>query len=291
MDFNADLISDLARQRAVLFLGAGVSASAIPADGNRIQGWGDFLQAAANKASNPTKDQATGLIKDKDYLLACEILQSYFSDEWEDIVTAEFGKAASPSELHHAILGLDQRVLLTTNFDKLLEAAWAEKPINGMHYPRVFSKIDDKIFRVLKDHEGRYLVKIHGSVDDPQDIVFSRSQYIRGAFGNTHYSGFLESLLLNYTFLFIGFSMDDPAITSLMELYALRYPNARPHYMMSGNSHPSNILEMNKKLRKLVVMQYDSKDHHASLPGILREMSDQSVLKRREIVASMMSNK
>ena len=249
MDFNADLISDLARQRAVLFLGAGVSASAIPADGNRIQGWGDFLKAAANKAKEPTKTQALRLIEDKDYLLACEILQSHLSDDWEDIVIAEFGKAASPSELHRAIIDLDQRLFITTNFDKLLEAAWSERPVDGMRYPRVFSKIDDKIFRALKDHEGRYLVKIHGSVDNPQDIVFSRSQYIRSAFGNTQYSGFLESLLLNYTFLFSGFSMDDPAITSLMELYALRYPNARPHYMMSGDSQPENILEMNKKLR------------------------------------------
>lgn len=288
MDFNADLISDLARQRVVLFLGAGVSASAIPADGNRIQGWGGFLEAAAKKAKDPTKAQALKLIKDKDYLLACEILQSYFTDDWEDIVIAEFGKAASPSELHRAILDLDQRVFLTTNFDKLLEAAWADQPIDGVRYPRVFSKIDEKIFRALKDHEGRYLVKIHGSVDNPQDIVFSRSQYIKSAFGNTQYSGFLESLLLNYTFLFIGFSMDDPAITSLMELYALRYPNARPHYMMSGDNQPANILDLNKKLRKLVVMQYNPENHHAVLPEILREMSAEATSKRRDIVASMM---
>ncbi|MDH8045799.1 SIR2 family protein, partial [Klebsiella pneumoniae] len=72
-----------------------------------------------------------------------------------------------------------------------------------------------------------YIIKIHGSIDDVSNIVFSRSQYIRLAFGNENYSLFLDSLLLNYTFLFVGFSMDDPAITSLMELYAYRYPRSR----------------------------------------------------------------
>lgn len=83
--------------------------------------------------------------------------------------------------------------------------------------------------------------------------------------------------------------MDDPAITSLMELYALRYPSARPHYMMSGDNHPENILAINKKLRKLVVMQYDPKDHHAELPGILRKMSGASAARKKDIIASMMS--
>lgn len=289
MTFNADLISDLARQRVVLFLGAGVSASAQAIDGNNIKGWGDFLSSAAKNADTPVNEQSQKLIENKDFLLACEVLQQHYGDDWEDLLTREFGKAATPSRLHKSILNLDQRVLLTTNFDKLLETAWAEIPVGGTHYARVHSKIDDKIFRSLRDHEGRYLVKIHGSIDEPDGVVFSRSQYIKNAFGNTMYSSFLESLLLNYTFLFIGFSMDDPAITSLMELYTLKYPKARPHYMFTGNDHPESILDINKRLRKLVVMQYDPKDHHAKLPDIINELGDAAHEKRKEILANMMT--
>ncbi|WP_227646137.1 SIR2 family protein, partial [Klebsiella pneumoniae] len=90
-------------------------------------------------------------------------------------------------------------------------------------------------------------------------MVFSRSQYIRLAFGNENYSLFLDSLLLNYTFLFVGFSMDDPAITSLMELYAYRYPRSRPHYIITSSNIPQNIREIHRRLRKLIVIPYNAR--------------------------------
>lgn len=287
MEFNVDLISDLARQRVVIFLGAGVSASAQTADGKPILGWEGFLKWAADRAGGALRDQVAQLIEEKDYLLSCEILQSHFVDDWEDLVSQEFGKTASPSDLHRSILALKQRIILTTNFDKVLESAWSD-PSTGSHYPRVYSVIDERIFRALKDHEGSYLMKIHGTVDDPGGIIFSRSQYIRGAFGNAHYSGFLESLLLNYTFLFIGFSMSDPAITSLMELYALRYPKSRPHYIISGSVFSESMIEINKRLRKLSIIQYDPGDHHAALPGVVADLGAQAMGRRRQIFSSFL---
>jgi hypothetical protein len=41
--FNTDLVDDLAGEKVVLFLGAGVSASAATASGGKIAGWEAFL--------------------------------------------------------------------------------------------------------------------------------------------------------------------------------------------------------------------------------------------------------
>jgi hypothetical protein len=79
---NNDLLSDLARQRVVLFLGAGVSASAVTASATRIAGWGAFLKSVAeDHAPAPLRRQVLKLLKGKDFLLACELLQRSLPDE------------------------------------------------------------------------------------------------------------------------------------------------------------------------------------------------------------------
>jgi len=287
--FNSDLLGDLARQRVVLFLGAGVSASAVTAKGGKIAGWPAFLNAMAAKVEEPLKTQVESLINSKDFLLACELLQSNLADDWEQLVSEEFGQVAEPSSLHRALLQLRQRIILTTNFDKLLEMAWGASGQGGTHYAKVISKIDADIFKVLKSHDSSYLLKIHGSVDDAQTLIFSRSEYIRMAFVNESYAGFLENLLLNYTFLFVGFSMDDPAITSLMEMYALRYPSARPHYIISPSGIPDNIIQIHKRLRKLAVIQYDPKDDHSELAPLIMELGRQARERQRQIISITVS--
>jgi len=283
--FNSDLLDDLAREKVVLFLGAGVSASAITETGNRIAGWPDFLESMCKLTQEPLKAQVTALIKQNDLLLACEILQSALADNWEKHLTEEFGQKAQPSALHAAIIGLQQRLVLTTNFDKLLEVSW-EADTSSTHYPTVVSSITDAVFKALKDHSRKYIIKIHGTIDDIQTIVFSRSEYIKLAFGNVNYSSFLENLMLNYTFLFIGFSMDDPAIISLMEMYALRYKQARPHYIITGRRVEDNVVDIFKRLRKLNFIKYDDEGYHKNLPPLVRSLAQQASERRREIYAT-----
>lgn len=282
---NADLVDDLAREKVVLFLGAGVSASAKTLSGGKIADWNGFLAALCAEAPPETASQVKALIAAKDYLLAGEILQSALADAWEGKITEHFGQKATPSALHAALISLSQRIILTTNFDKLLEVAFEQMDVSATHYPTVIAKMEDDVFRALKDHSRKYIVKIHGTVDDPSSRVLSRSEYIRLAFGNSYYSGFLENLLLNYTFLFVGFSMDDPAIMSLMEMYSLRYPKARPHYIFAPSPVPANIIEINKRLRKLIFLVYDSANNHAALPDRIAEISSASDIRRREIYA------
>lgn len=288
--FNNDLLRDLAEEKVALFLGAGVSASAA-IDGNpAFKGWPDFLSSAATSRSKDLREQVVALIAAKDYLLACQLLQDDYDDEWQDLVTAEYGKAAEPSELHRSLISLNQRLVITTNFDKLIEAAWSKYTKAGDRSFKVLSAVDGNVFRVLKDHETPYLIKIHGSVDNAAGLVFSRSEYIRMAFGNESYSTFLDSILLNYTILFVGFSMDDPAISSLMEMYALRYSNARPHYIITPLGGPDNIREINKRLRKLSVIQYDSSNNHAKLPELIKDLAREANEKRREVIAAKLAS-
>ncbi|XBW56795.1 SIR2 family protein [Dickeya fangzhongdai] len=112
---------------------------------------------------------------------------------------------------------------------------------------------------------------------------------MRLAFGNENHSLFLDSLLLNYTFLFVGFSMDDPAITSLMELYAYKYPKSRPHYIITSNKIPQNIRDIHRTLRKLIVIPYDQKNNHEELPKLIETMVGKVDLKVKANIATLLA--
>lgn len=290
MLFNADLVDDLARQKVVLFLGAGVSSSAATRAGSPMKGWSAFLNEACRNIDPLIAAEVSQLVADKDYLLACEILQTVHAEEWPNLVMAEYGQSAEPSPLHRALVLLDQRIILTTNFDKLLEAVWDNKFGNASHYPIVINGIPDKAFGILKDHGRRYIIKIHGTIDDAENVVFSRSQYVKSAFANPSYIGFLDNLLLNYTFLFVGFSMDDPAIISLMENYAFKYPKARPHYIFVPDGKSQRIIDINKRLRKLVSLSYDASNHHERLPQHIEDLAEQMNRRRGELYTEMKSS-
>ena len=285
VNFNWELINDAANRRVVVFLGAGVSASAETRSGARIRQWGDFLKHAAGKISDEKGCAlALKLIEEKDYLLACEVIRRRLDSEWVTVVQEEFAQVANPSALHKAIIALDQRILLTTNFDKLIETAWGEVNSASTHYPVVITKLDASAFRVFRDSRD-YIVKLHGTVDDPNSFIFTKSEYIERAIGSWVYADFVSALLATHTLLFIGFSMADPAITSLVERHASKLPDSRPHYIIQPGPVEDDVVQINKELRRLFVIDYDPKDNHAQLAELVEELAAKVAQRRKEILA------
>ena len=193
--FNADLIDDVARRRAVLFIGAGASKWARPNGGGRFKDWEEFLVAANSRlpARSRAKRIVAGLIVERDYLLASELLKDQLADAWTDLLTQEFQQAAEVSRLHKAIVALEPRIILTTNFDKLIESAWSTTATD--RYPTIVSRIDADVFWLFRN-EDKYLIKLHGGIDIPKEIVFDKTSYQANAFANSFYSEMLSSLLL-----------------------------------------------------------------------------------------------
>lgn len=282
--FNADLIDDLAKGRAALFLGAGVSSSATTVDGDRIKGWGDFLAAQIPAITDEADRQlAQELLDKKDYLLSCEVIKTCLGDDWDAAIAAEFQKAGTMSDLHKAILSLRQRIVITTNFDKYLESSMAAMPDTKIH-PTVISDLEPDLFRLFRDDRS-YIVKLHGTVDSPDKLIFAKSDYHDKAYGSWVYREFLDVMLLTHTMVFVGFSMDDPAISLLVEMYANKYKKCRPHYIFVGGSVVSRMKDISKRLRKLFIIDYDKKDNHAELLDMMQDLVIQTDDRRREIAA------
>jgi hypothetical protein len=281
--FNADLVSDIANRRVVIFVGAGASKWAKPKNGNSFKDWNNFLEHAAQHATPKIRKLVKERLIAKDFLIASELLKNSLAERWTEIIEAEFQQAADISRLHKAIISLNQRIIVTTNFDKLIENAWTSTNVN--RYPKVISQIDQQVFKLFRDDES-YLIKIHGTIDEPKNIVFDKTSFQRAAFSNRFYQNLVETLLLTHTFLFIGFSMDDPAVSLLVESHAYRYSDSRPHYaFVSGKPQPE-IDSLSKNIRKLFILRYSSEHQHVALAEHIEKLAELGVQRKREITAT-----
>ena len=282
--FNADLVNDVALRRIVVFAGAGVSKWAAPVDGELFKDWPEFLRHANSKIDSKAKRKMIeSQIVERDYLMASELLKGALDDKWITLLSQEFQKVAEVSRLHRALIDLKPRIIITTNFDKLIETAWNQAP--GEYYPNVLSTVDSSVFKLFRDGEN-YLLKIHGSIDVPAGIVFDKSSYQRDAFSNRYYADLLSTLLLTHTFIFVGFSMSDPAISLIVEGSAHRFPDTRPHYIFQSGQAVVDVDALWKKLRKLYVLRYAAVNRHLALALNIEALAKAGAERRAEVAAA-----
>jgi len=142
------------------------------------------------------------------------------------------------------------------------------------------------VFEVVKFHTKRHrAVKLHGSINSAESMIFSLSDYASKAHSNWQYSAFIETLLCTHTVVFIGFSMKDAAITNLLEIYTQKFPKNRPHYAFMPDFDSERKARIMKNYRKLFVIPYSSKDGHKQLPLLLEKLKGQ-VNERKRLAAA-----
>ncbi len=176
----------------VLFLGAGVSRGA------GLPTWGALLEELAS-------DPALG-----ETLNWQDLLNWGYADQARIIERALGGKRALGEaisrhldrrhySLSHAMLAtLPAEQVVTTNYDQLYERASEaiRRPVAVLPYESVKSG-------------DRWVLKMHGCISQPEDIVLTREDYLRYAEQRRALAGVVQSLLITKHMLFIGFSLDD----------------------------------------------------------------------------------
>lgn len=281
---NPDLINDLAERRAAIFIGAGVSAGVTTVAGGKIRLWSKFLEDAADLLDDKKlKTHAKQMIKSQDYLMACEMISRGLGvDEWKKLLISEYAQRGTPTELQKTLMSLNQRIVLTTNFDLYLEGAWNDVNQNATHHPHVVKSIGEDSFQAFRDSQN-YIFKIHGSIDEIDTMIFTKKDYSDKAYGNWAYAKFIETVLLTHTVLFVGFSLSDPAISQVIENYAHNIPNARPHYIFLSGTHTDKFVEINKELRRIFIVPYDKRDNYVELTELFKKITSLVDGRRREL--------
>lgn len=281
--WDEDIVDDIARRRAVLFLGAGVSKNAANEGGRRPKDWNEFLAAAALLITDVSrKAEIDACLGASDLLTACELIRKHLQqDRFTTLLRNEYSTPAfQAGGVHDDIVSLDARFVVTTNFDKVYEVR-----ANHINHNTVVVKhyYDEDAADVLRRRD-RCVLKIHGSIDSPARTVFTRSEYANARNNFARFYDIVDALLHTHTFIFLGASMRDPDIQLLLENHAYRFGSARPHYMvMPEGSVSAGVLRVMEDSMRLRAIPYDPQNNHKVLADSLHGLVDQVNLKREEL--------
>lgn len=258
------LINDLEARRVVLFLGSGVSRNSLGEDHvTRPKTWEAFLRDAAVRVN--ILEDVQQYLDSRDYLTALDLIRNKSTrDQYAEIVKSEYlDPRYAEAAIHEAIYKLDANIVLTPNFDKIYDV-YASSKSRGTTTVKQYYDLD--LARYIRG-DRRVVVKIHGSVDSPENMIFGRRDYAEARIKHTWFYSILKSLILTHTFLFIGCGTDDPDIRLLLEDVQFSAGYAREHYFLSAAGAISSgfkfILENTMNLR-VIEYAYDPATHDHS---------------------------
>ncbi len=187
------LASLASRSELVVFMGAGVSASA------GLPTWAQLLEQLAIEAGFSEEEREA--LREVSALDRAQLLAQRLGPDPTALGRTvrkclDVGDVVALS--HTLLAGLPVREFITTNYDDCFERACASvgRGVARLPYVPAFGS-------------ERWLLKMHGCVTEPQDIVLTRRDYVRYAERNAALAGIVQAMLMTRHMLFVGFSLDD----------------------------------------------------------------------------------
>ncbi|KAN0050425.1 hypothetical protein ACTA71_003549 [Dictyostelium dimigraforme] len=107
---------------------------------------------------------------------------------------------------HFLLASTPVQEIVTTNYDQCFEIASRS----------IGKEICVLPYHSLNGRNKRWILKLHGCVSNPQDIIITREDYIRYGDKNEALSGMVQALLITKHLLFVGFSLTDDNFYQIM---------------------------------------------------------------------------
>jgi hypothetical protein len=217
LDPVIDRLAEAARlQHLVLFLGAGVSAGA------GLPTWSELIgETAAAVLGEGTSDDRLNALVDRDLRDAASILENMATASGpgrtvRSIIADLLGKYERYSLAHGLLASLPACEAVTTNYDELFERAAraGERPLAVLPDAPI-------------DADGRWLLKLHGTLSQPERMVLTRADYLNMPRQYGALMGLVQAMLLMRHMLFVGYSLTDEDFHELIyEVRQARNPAA-----------------------------------------------------------------
>lgn len=205
---------------AAVFVGAGMSKPC------GLPTWKELLQS-------PLEEIGLNVDKETDLISVAQFYantKSRRSDLTQHTINLFTSKRAQPSEAHRLLASLPIKKIWTTNYDTLLEQAYAKqgKKID------VKRKSTDLCYPI--PGSDVIINKMHGDISLASEITLISEDYESYHSKNELFSNNLKTDLASKTFLFIGFSMSDPNILSTLGYMRERLSkHIRTHFCIYKN--------------------------------------------------------
>lgn len=230
---------------AAIFAGAGLSVEA------GFVNWKELMREIAADLK---------LIVDKENDLVA-IAQYHFNEHGNNRhklnqkLIEEFTSTARPSPNHKILASLPINTYWTTNYDKLIEKSleYAGKT------PDI--KIDTKNLANNVPKRDAIVYKMHGDVQHPDDAILTKDDYETYNDKRELFSIALKGDLVSKTFLFIGFSFDDPNLEYILgRIRALLGQSQRVHYCFFKKLEENDFKDKDDYQYALIRQELKAKD-------------------------------
>lgn len=273
VNFPETLIEELAYNRCIIFIGAGVSATAKNDAGESMMDWRSFIMEAKSLISHTDdsiKEYVEKAIERKDFLHALQAIKdNSIEGNYVALLKRAFsGQRYKRSKAHELIYNLNMKLLISTNFDKIYENYCISNEEGSGHVVKDFNQIED-IIHNIKSYDN-LIIKAHGTIDSPDNLIFTQDDYYKSLRDNPLFYKLLESLFLTHTVLFIGYSLSDPDINLLFNTAANTASAMSPHYvLLTTGTHPQ-LINHRKKNFNIAPIIYG--ENHEDLIPALEEL-------------------
>ena len=200
---------------AAIFAGAGTSKDA------GFVNWKDLVRSFSEEIQLDVE-------KESDLIgLTQYYINHKGGNRWEvnQEIISKFSNPEANTEVMNLLTRLPISAYWTTNYDKVIEKALEKN--------NRLADVKRNSYDLARNIPGSDAIvyKMHGDVDSPQDAVISKDDYERYSEKNSLFISALRGDLVSKTFLFVGFSFEDPNLESILgKVNALLGENKRQHY-------------------------------------------------------------
>jgi len=157
--------------------------------------------------------------------------RTYFGRLLRDVLARD---VAPPEATHRAIVQTPYACIVTTNFDTLLEDAFARWSDFGI--PKAPTGMELAQHGTLLLDGAFFILKAHGTIEDDDSMVFTSEDYRRITHANPAFQAVMSSLLLTHAVLFVGYSLGDPNFRLLLDSQLSTFgTDAPPRYALMEN--------------------------------------------------------
>ena len=238
-----------------------------------LPGWEDLLREmvrwARDEGVRLEFDAIVGLIdEEKELLLAAQELRSGLEEaDFCRFLRKRFrDPKLKPGPAHEVLPDVGFASILTTNYDKLIEAVFPGAP--------VYTQEDCPELAGLSREFEFAIVKAHGDVDRCESIVLGQSDYQKAMFANRHFRIFLTNIFTSRTVLFVGCSLTDPDLLLVLDELKLDLKGQLgPHFALMKTKGLNSLKRGNfEKRYGIRILGDDDRDDFPDIRGFLLDL-------------------
>lgn len=257
-----DYINEIKRiakdNKLVLFIGAGVSNNfgyptwtALVRQFDEAIHYSDNLQNKQYTSDEMLKIPQYAYLKDKDL--------------YRDILTKNFPLSSeTDNSILRPLLLLKPAHIITTNYDNLIEQALNESIGENDISNRIVGQYqiireDSDWINADKQH---YLIKMHGDIFSTDKIVLKEDDYLNYSNNYILTETFIKSLLINYSFLFVGYQLGDNNLKLIMSwvdniIKSSGKEITKQHYFINAQNRLNTYETEYYKAKNIKVLEYE----------------------------------